>query len=100
MKTNSFLPHRWRFRQLIGNRMSKTAGPARLVFLLIAVGAVLAACVQPNPNTPAGETEMAVQKCSVCILENPGDRAPCRAICMQTDEGQVAYQRAYPLGQP
>jgi hypothetical protein len=100
MKTDSFLPLRWRFRQLFGSRMNKTAGRARLIFLLIAGGAVLAACAQPNPNTPAGQTEMAVQKCSVCILENPGDRAPCREICMQTDEGQVSHQRAYPLGQP
>jgi len=69
---------------------------ARLAYLLIAAGAVLAACAAPpNPDTPAGEAEIARQKCSVCILENPGDGAPCYAICMQTQEGQVAYQRAY-----
>ena len=95
MKTNSFLPRRRRSQQSIGNSMNKTAGPTWLAYLLIAAAAVLAACAQPNPNTPAGQAETAAQKCTVCILENPGDRVPCRAICMQTEEGQVAYQRAY-----
>jgi hypothetical protein len=63
--------------------------------LLIAAGVVLAACAAPNPNTPAGQAELARQKCSVCIFENPGDGAPCYAICMQTDEGRVEYQRKY-----
>jgi hypothetical protein len=58
-------------------------------------GTALAACAAPNPNTPAGRAEIAGQKCNVCIVENPGDGAPCYAICMQKEEDQAAYQRAY-----
>jgi hypothetical protein len=49
----------------------------------------------PNPKTPAGRAEIAGQKCEVCILENPGDGAPCYAICMQKEEDQAAYAKAY-----
>jgi hypothetical protein len=66
-----------------------------LVLLLMTVGMGLAACAAPNPNTPAGQAEIAGQKCTVCIVENPGDGAPCYAICSQKEEDQAAYQRAY-----
>ena len=62
---------------------------------LIAIAAVLAGCSAPNPNTPAGQAEIAGQRCTICIRENPGDDAPCRAICMQRVEDQGAYLRAY-----
>jgi hypothetical protein len=75
--------------------MRLMARPARLAFLVIAAGAVFVACAGPNTNTPAGQAETAEQKCTICILENPGDGAPCYAICMQSDEGRVAYQRKY-----
>jgi hypothetical protein len=55
----------------------------------------LASCATPNPNTPAGRAEIAGQKCNVCILENPGDGAPCYAICMQKEEDQATYMKAY-----
>jgi ABC-type glycerol-3-phosphate transport system substrate-binding protein len=67
--------------------------PARLAFLMLAAGAVLAAC-----GAPTGQAETAQQKCAVCISENPGDGHPCYAICMQTDEGRVEYQQKY-IGQ-
>ena len=35
------------------------------------------------------------QKCTVCIVENPSDGAPCYAICSQRIEDQAAYQKAY-----
>ncbi len=62
---------------------------------VIAIAAVLAGCSAPNPNTPAGEAEIAGQQCTICIRENPGDDAPCRAICMQRVEDQGAYLKAY-----
>jgi hypothetical protein len=64
-----------------------------LVFLLTNVA--LAACAAPNPNTPAGRAEIAGQKCNLCIVENPGDGAPCYAICMQKEEDQAIYMKAY-----
>jgi hypothetical protein len=64
-----------------------------LVFLLTNVA--LAACAAPNPNTPAGRAQIAGQKCNLCIVENPGDGAPCYAICMQKEEDQAIYMKAY-----
>ena len=66
-----------------------------LILLLMTVGIGLAACAAPNPNTPAGQAAIAGQKCTVCIVENPGDGTPCYAICSQKEEDQAAYQRAY-----
>lgn len=66
-----------------------------LILLLMTVGMGLAACAAPNPNTPAGKAEIAGQKCTVCIVENPGDGVPCYAICSQRIEDQAAYQKAY-----
>jgi hypothetical protein len=45
--------------------------------------------------TDAGTPEVAGQKCNVCTLENPGDGAPCYAICMQKEEDQAIYMKAY-----
>ncbi|MGC2200030.1 MAG: hypothetical protein WA633_07775 [Stellaceae bacterium] len=66
-----------------------------LILLLLTMGIGLAACAAPNPNMPAGQAEIAGQKCNLCILENPGDGSPCYAICMQKEEDQAAYQKAY-----
>ena len=60
-----------------------------------ALGCCAGACSAPNPNTPAGQAEIADQRCNVCILQNPGDGSPCYAICMQKEEDQAAYQRTY-----
>jgi hypothetical protein len=70
--------------------MKLIAAPARLALLMMAAGAVLAACAAPS-----GQTETVQEKCAVCILENPGDGPPCYPICMQSDEGRVEYQRKY-----
>ena len=29
------------------------------------------------------------------VVENPGDGAPCYAICMQKEEDQAIYMKAY-----
>ena len=70
--------------------MKLIAAPARLALLMMAAGAVLAACAAPS-----GQTETVQEKCAVCILENPGDGPPCYPICMQSDEGRVEYQQKY-----
>jgi hypothetical protein len=75
--------------------MQETSGAAWVISSLTIVGAALAACAAPNPNTPAGQAEIAGQKCNVCIVENPGDGAPCYAICMQKEEDQATYMKAY-----
>jgi hypothetical protein len=62
---------------------------------LISVAAVVAGCSAPNPSTPAGQAEIMGQKCTICIRENPGNDAPCYAICMQRVEDQAAYLKAY-----
>ena len=62
---------------------------------LIAIAAFVAACSAPNPNTAAGQSEIAGQKCQLCIIENPGDGSPCYSICMQRQEDQTAYAKAY-----
>ena len=73
--------------------MKKMPRASRLIFFL--AGAALAACTAPNPNTPAGQAELAGQKCNLCVVENPGDGTPCYAICMQKEEDQATYMRAY-----
>ena len=64
--------------------------------LLIAgtAGALLAGCTPPNPNTAAGRSQIAGEKCEVCIAENPGDYNACHAICVQRVEDEAAYQKA------
>jgi len=71
----------------------KTHPRAWLTALLITTGA-LVGCSTPNPDTAAGRSEIAGQKCTVCIVENPGDVSPCEAICSQRLEDQAAYQKA------
>jgi hypothetical protein len=55
---------------------------------------VLAGCAQPNPNTLAGQSDIAGQKCAVCMATNPGDYWVCHAICVQRVEDEDAYAKA------
>jgi hypothetical protein len=61
----------------------------------ITVALLAAGCGAPNPNTAAGQSEIAGQKCQLCLVENPGNGAPCYQICMQRLEDQEAYTKAY-----
>jgi len=58
--------------------------------LLFPLGLLITGCSAPNPDTPAGQTEIAGQKCTVCRLENPGDVGACYAICMRRIEDEAA----------
>lgn len=69
-------------------RPSRALPGLYILAVLAAVG--LIGCSGPNPDTPAGQTEIAGQKCTVCRLQNPGDNAACYAICMQRIEDQAA----------
>jgi hypothetical protein len=64
----------------------------RFVFIAGIMGGLFAGCAQPDPNTQAGRSEIAGEKCTVCRSENPGDVDACYAICMQRlkDEGVIA----------
>jgi hypothetical protein len=66
----------------------------RIVFTVGMIGALLTGCAQPNPNTAAGRSEIAGQKCTLCIAENPGDYDACHAICVQRVEDEDAYVKA------
>ena len=61
---------------------------------LIALGMLIAGCSAPNPNTAAGQSEIAGQKCAVCRAQNPGDIGACYAICMQRIEDQGTYLKS------
>lgn len=58
-------------------------GNVTAAIILVTFGALLTGCSAPNPNTPAGASEIAGQQCTVCRAENPGDINACYAICMQ-----------------
>lgn len=62
--------------------------------ILIVLSIVAAGCSAPNPNTAAGQAEIAGQQCTVCRAENPGDPAQCYATCMQRIEDQGAYLKS------
>jgi hypothetical protein len=61
---------------------------------LIALGMLIAGCSAPNPDTAAGRSEIAGQKCTVCRAQNPGDIDACYAICMQRIEDQGTYLKS------
>jgi hypothetical protein len=82
-------------REIASRQRDSAATLCARLCQVIAITAVLAGCSAPNPNTPAGEAEIAGQQCAICIRENPGDDAPCHAICMQRVEDQGAYLKAY-----
>ena len=70
------------------------AGLLRFVLLVGIMGASLAGCTQPNPTTAAGRSDIAGQKCALCMAENPGDYDTCHAICVQRVEDEAAYLKA------
>jgi len=70
------------------------ASLARFAFIVGAMGALVAGCTQPNPNTAAGRSEIAGQKCTLCIVQNPGDYNACHAVCVQRVEDEAAYMKA------
>jgi hypothetical protein len=75
--------------------MKLTPRIAWLSVALVTMSVLAAGCTAPNPDTPAGRAEIAGQKCTICIVENPGDGAPCYAICSQRVGDQAAYLKAY-----
>ena len=68
--------------------------PSRVVFIVGMMGALIAGCTQPNPNTAAGRSDIAGQRCALCIARNPGDYDACHAICVQRVEDESAYLKA------
>jgi hypothetical protein len=68
--------------------------PSRVVFIVGLMGALIAGCTQPNPNTAAGRSDIAGQQCALCIARNPGDYDACHAICVQRVEDESAYLKA------
>jgi hypothetical protein len=67
---------------------------SRFAFIVGAMGAFLAGCTQPNPGTAAGRSDVAGQKCTLCIVENPGDYDACHAVCVQRVEDEAGYLKA------
>jgi len=70
------------------------ASLARFAFIVGAMGALLAGCARPNPDTAAGRSEIAGQKCTLCIVQNPGDYNACHAVCVHRVEDEAAYMKA------
>jgi hypothetical protein len=68
--------------------------PRRFAIILGTVGALLAGCAQPNPNTAAGKSDIAGQQCTLCIVQNPGDYDACHAVCVQRVDDEAAYLKA------
>jgi len=65
-----------------------------VVLVAATIGALFTGCAQPNPNTPAGRSDIAGQQCTLCIVQNPGDYNACHAICVQRVEDEEAYLKA------
>jgi hypothetical protein len=74
--------------------MNRRLSAARCGVALLMLGISIAGCSNPNPDTAAGQAEIAGQKCTLCRAENPGDPAQCYAICMQRIEDQGTYLKA------
>jgi hypothetical protein len=77
-----------------GISCSKRNSGAWLTTILITTCVLLAACATPNPDTAAGRSEVAGQKCTLCMVENPGDYDACHAICVQRVDDEAGYLRA------
>jgi hypothetical protein len=43
----------------------------RFAFTAGITGALLVGCVQPNPSTAAGRSDIAGQQCALCMATNP-----------------------------
>jgi hypothetical protein len=69
------------------------AGNSLGLFALV-VGAFLAGCAQPNPDTAAGRSDIAGQQCAVCMATNPGDYWACHAVCVQRVDDEESYLKA------
>jgi len=67
---------------------------SRVVFIAGMMGALVAGCTQPNPDTAAGRSEIAGQECTLCIVQNPGNYDTCHAVCVRRVEDEAAYQKA------
>ena len=67
---------------------------ARSALILGVALPLLVGCALPNPNTVAGQSDIAGQKCAVCMATNPDDYWACHAICVQRVEEEEAYLRA------
>ena len=67
---------------------------SRVVFIVGMMGALVAGCTQPNPNTAVGRSDIAGQQCALCVARNPGDYDACHAICVQRVEDESAYLKA------
>ncbi len=70
------------------------ASLGRFAVIITAVGALLVACAQPNPNTAAGRSDIAGQQCAVCMATNPGDYWACHSVCVQRVDDESAYLKA------
>ena len=66
----------------------------RLALIVGAIGGILAGCTQPDPNTVAGRSDIAGQKCAICMATNPGDYWACHAVCVQRVEDESAYLKS------
>jgi hypothetical protein len=66
----------------------------RFALIVGAMAPPLVACTQPNPNTMAGQSDIAGQKCAVWMATNPGDYWACHAICVQRVDDEAAYLKA------
>jgi hypothetical protein len=66
----------------------------RFALIVGAMGPLLLGCAQPNPDTVAGQSDIAGQKCAFCMATNPGDYWACHAICVQRVEDEAAYLKA------
>ena len=66
----------------------------RFGLIVATVGAFVAGCTQPNPNTAAGRSDIAGQQCAVCMATNPGGYYACHAICVRRVEDEEAYLKA------
>jgi len=69
-------------------------GLGRSALIIGTMGALLAGCTQPNPNTAAGRSDIAGQQCAVCMATNPGDYWACHAVCVQRVEDEEGYLKA------
>jgi len=66
----------------------------RFALIVGAMAPLLPGCPQPNPNIMAGQSDIAGEKCAVCMATTPGDYWACHAICVQRVEDESAYLKA------
>jgi len=51
-----------------GEKTMMSVHLSRIAFILGTMGALLAGCALPNPNTMAGRSDIAGQQCTLCIV--------------------------------